>query len=420
MRFIHSADIHIDSPLSGLGVYDNAPVDLLRTATRSAFSQLVDRAIAERVAFVILAGDIFDGDWPDWNTGMFFVREMARLNEAGILVVVKRGNHDAELEQTRNLPLPPNVHVFPADRPFTFEHQVGDVKIAFHGQSYAHKATVDNLAGGYPAPLPGRLNIGVLHTGIEGHKDHASYAPCSLEQLRQKGYDYWALGHIHLHQVHHETPWIVMPGNLQGRHIRETGPRGAMLVTCEQGELRRPERVYVDVVRWALVEVDITEAATREEAVARATKAFEQTMEAAEGRPVACRLVLTGKSKAHGQLFGQEQTLRAELTAQAVAVGGDDLWIEKIMVKSQPALDEFAIAAGGDALAELQKLLARAATDEELATALRVQFATLVVKMPPDIFEQDVQALKAVRDGNFVALVEEVAPSLLNRIVQEA
>jgi len=420
MRFIHAADLHIDSPLSGLGSYEDAPIELFRTATRLAFSELVNKALRERVSFVILAGDIFDGAWKDWNTGMFFVRETARLREAGIHVIVKRGNHDAELDQTMSLPLPDNVHVFRSNAPETFSFEfTGGVKVALHGQSFARAAVVDNLASSYPPVIPGSINIGVLHTGLEGHTEHASYAPCSLEQLRLKDYQYWALGHIHQHQIYNETPWIVMPGNLQGRHIREPGARGAVLVNTEHGELQRPERFFVDVVRWDVVHVDISGCTTREEAVRRAAQAFEKAVEGAQGRPLACRVQLTGKSEAHAQIFGREQQLRAELTAQALAVARDALWIEKVKVQSAPAVDSTIIASRADALADLQTLFDQAKQDPDLMTTLQQEFELLLSKMPPDVFKQDVSALNAVKEGRLGELVAKVAPSLLDRIMQE-
>ena len=204
------------------------------------------------------------------NTPLFFVRQMARLDRAGIPVYVLRGNHDAESELGGKLPLPANVHLFSAKVPETFQLTLPEVKVALHGQSFRTAAVTENLVREYPPAIPGWLNIGVLHTGLEGGTVHATYAPCSLEELTRKGYQYFALGHIHAHGVLCSDPWVVMAGNLQGRSVRETGPRGAVLVTYEDGELLPPERLFVDVVRWSVAEVDLTTATTRAEAVDRA------------------------------------------------------------------------------------------------------------------------------------------------------
>ena len=255
-RFLHAADIHLDSPLCGLPLYPGATVDSLSSPTREAFSNLVDRAIQKKVAFVIIAGDLYDGNWKDFNTGIFFAAAMGRLREAGIRVVLLRGNHDAESQITRTLTLPDNVHSFSAEKAETIRFD--DLRVALHGHSYQHRETVGNLVHGYPAPEPGLLNIGVLHTALQGHPDHARYAPCSLDELKSKGYAYWALGHVHERKVLNEDPHIVFPGNLQGRNIRETGAKGAVLVSSEDGLITDVKWVDCNVVRWARVKVDAT------------------------------------------------------------------------------------------------------------------------------------------------------------------
>ena len=222
MKFIHAADIHLDSPLVGLSAYPDAPAERLRTATREAFERLVTRAIDEQVDFMVIAGDLYDGDWKDYHTGLFFVRQMGRLRQAGIPVYLLYGNHDAESEVTRSLQLPDNVQVFSARRAETF--RLDTLQVALHGQSFKLAATTDNLVPSYPAPVPGWLNIGVLHTALEGNAQHASYAPCSQAELHAKGYQYWALGHVHAYWVAQGDVTIAYPGNLQGRSIRETGP----------------------------------------------------------------------------------------------------------------------------------------------------------------------------------------------------
>ena len=204
MKFIHTADIHVDSPLVGLAAYQNAPVASLRTATRDAFSALVDLAIDEAVDFMVIAGDLYDGAWKDYNTGHYFVREMGRLNQAGVPVYLLHGNHDAESEMTKRLTLPPNVHLFDSKKPGSY--RIEALRVALHGRSCREAATLDNLAIGYPDAVPGWLNIGVLHTALEGYAAHPRYAPCSLAELTAKGYDYWALGHVHEFALLQQNP----------------------------------------------------------------------------------------------------------------------------------------------------------------------------------------------------------------------
>ncbi|MCB1796433.1 MAG: DNA repair exonuclease, partial [Candidatus Competibacteraceae bacterium] len=108
MRFLHAADLHLDSPLRGLDRYEGAPVDEVRGATRRAFENLIAVARRERVDLVVIAGDLYDGDWPDYNTGLFFIKGVAQLAEEGIPVAIVRGNHDAASRLTKALRLPAN------------------------------------------------------------------------------------------------------------------------------------------------------------------------------------------------------------------------------------------------------------------------------------------------------------------------
>ena len=178
MKFIHAADIHLDSPLDGLSAYTDAPLTLLRTATREAFTRLITEAIDQAVDFMVLAGDLYDGTWRDHNTGIFFCGEMGRLKKAGIPVYLLFGNHDAESEMTKKLQLPDNVFVFEARKPCTW--RIEPLRVALHGQSFRQKETTENLATDYPPPLAGWFNIGVLHTALEGNAAHARYAPLQL------------------------------------------------------------------------------------------------------------------------------------------------------------------------------------------------------------------------------------------------
>jgi DNA repair exonuclease SbcCD nuclease subunit len=171
-RFIHAADIHLDSPLLGLSAYQGAPVEVLRSATRSAFTRLIDVAIEEEVDFLVIAGDLYDGTWKDFNTGIYFARQMGRLAKAGIPAFLLYGNHDAESEITKQLTLPPNVKAFSSRKAET--HRIENLEVALHGRSFREAATTENLAVDYPAAIPGWLNIGVLHTALEGDAAHAT------------------------------------------------------------------------------------------------------------------------------------------------------------------------------------------------------------------------------------------------------
>lgn len=417
MKFIHAADIHLDSPLSGLASYKDAPAELLRTATRDAFTKLVDEAIEDAVDFMVIAGDLYDGNWKDYNTGHFFCREMGRLNKAGIPVYLLYGNHDAESEMTKKLSLPPNVHLFETRKPSTF--QIESLRVALHGRSFREAATTENLATGYPQPIPGWLNIGVLHTALEGNAAHATYAPCSLAELTAKGYDYWALGHVHEHAVLQQNPWVVFPGNLQGRHVRETGPRGAILVTADETGIHSVERLLVDVLRWHVVDVDAGLARTLDEVVRLVGQAFESLISTTPSdRYLSVRVRITGKTPAHGELFGLEPHLRGEILGQAAAVGIDRLWVEKVRIETEPTADPEDIRARSGAIADLQSLLEEAPQDEALLASLADDLRQLVDRAPIELI-QALPEFQAIRKGDLASIVKSISPGLLAHLARE-
>lgn len=411
MKFIHAADIHLDSPLQGLTAYPDAPADSLRTVTREAFSRLVDGAIEEAVDFMVIAGDLYDGNWKDYNTGHYFCREMGRLHRADIPVYLLYGNHDAESEMTRKLILPDNVHVFETRKAGTF--RLESLKVALHGRSFKEAATTENLAASYPEPVAGWLNIGVLHTALEGYDAHARYAPCTLAELRQKGYDYWALGHVHEHAILDREPWVVFPGNLQGRHIRETGARGAVLVMADDAGIRSVERLWVDVLRWQSLDVDAMAAATLEDVTRLTGQALDRALAATPDPLRLCvRVTLQGRTAAHGELFGLEAQLRQEVLAQAAARGAERLWVEKIRLRTQPLDDPARLASRQDAIADLQTFLDQAPEDEALLKSLLDDLRPLVDKAPRELIAA-LPVLNDIRNGRIDPIVRAVTPDLL-------
>src|SRR5258708_3749986 len=262
-RFIHAADIHLDSPLRGLSRYEGLPIDEIREASRSAFDKLIRFACSEKVDFVVIAGDLYDSDWKDMGTGLYFAKAMGRLGAAGIPVFLIRGNHDAVSVLTRSLPLPENVHVFSDRTAETKELEA--LRVALHGRSFGARREVDDITPTYPEPISGVFNIGILHTSLGGYAEHETYAPCNMATLEAKGYDYWALGHVHEHAILNTSPYVVFSGDLQGRHIREHDPKGAVLVEMDDGEVMRAEHIPLDEFRWATVAVDCTDVEQLEE-----------------------------------------------------------------------------------------------------------------------------------------------------------
>ncbi len=380
-RFLHAADLHLDSPLRGLVRYPGAPVERLQSATRAAFVRLVDAALQHEVAFVIVAGDIFDGEWPDYASGLWFNSEVKRLTEAGIEVFLLRGNHDAASRVTRALSLPRGVHSFATAAPET--RRLERFEVAIHGQGFAEQHVYENLARTYPAPVAGWLNIGVLHTGLEGYEGHGVYAPCTLAELVTKGYDYWALGHIHQRQVLHTEPWVVFPGNLQGRHVRELGAKGATLVHVANGRIQALEELHCDVARWAHVAVDAGPCTTTTELLAAVESALASACASADDRLVAARVSLLGATALDGHLRAERERIVNEVRALGQQVS-DELWIEKVLVETsgpEAATQDSAI----DTLVEAVRC---AELDDELIADLSVKLRGFAAKLPPPLAER--------------------------------
>jgi len=338
VRFIHAADLHIDSPLRGLDVYEDAPKEIIRSASRRALENLVELAIQEEVAFVLISGDLYDGAWKDFQTGIFVIRQLSLLGQAGIQTFIVSGNHDAESVITKALRHPQGVYVFPTRSPESVS--LDGLLVTIHGQGYGKKAVTTDLSQNYPAPVAGHFNIGMLHTSLTGRPHHAPYAPCTVEGLQNRGYDYWALGHVHKHEIVHKDPYIVYPGNIQGRHVRETGPKGCTLVTVEEGQICDIQFQVLDVLRWFHLLVDLTDMLTGTASLNLVDQALRDALEEADGRPIAVRVELTGACGAHWEFFKDSHRWTNEIRAAGYNIDAEMVWVEKVKFNTLPPRSE--------------------------------------------------------------------------------
>lgn len=388
MRFLHAADLHLDSPLRGLARYDGAPVDRLRTATRAALERLTDRALDEKIDFLLLAGDLYDRDWQDFHTGLFFREQMARLHRAAIPVFIVQGNHDAQGVISRQLSLPPNCHVFSAAAAET--RRIDALAVAIHGRSFPDRSVEEDFVPGYPAPLPGYFNIGLLHTSLNGRQGHDTYAPTSLAALANKGYDYWALGHVHAREVVCEhNPRVVFPGNLQGRHANETGAKGCERVTVENGHINS-EAVALDVARWHQLHLNVDGIASVEALHAAFRAAIAPLLAGAGDRLHAVRINLSGATDLSALEARQPGTLAAELRGAAQDVAEAEIWIEQVRLALNIPHDRAEAAARQDAIGELVRLVDSLAADAtDLQQWAQGVFGDVFNTLPPEVKTDD-------------------------------
>jgi exonuclease SbcD len=372
-RFLHAADLHLGSPFLGLAQKDDDVAARFASASRSAFEDLITQAIEEDVSFVVIAGDIFDGEWKDASIGLFFNRQLARLSNRNIPTYLLRGNHDAESLVTRSLTWPERVFEFSPRRPQT--HRIKDLRVALHGRGFPHREVVENYAVNYPEPVAGWFNIGVLHTAC-GRAGHENYAPCGVADLAARGYDYWALGHVHAFEIVSEDPWIVYPGNLQGRSIRECGERGAVIVEVTDGIVANVRRVVTDRARWAEIHVDASPHDDQHSLLRAVETGLRPHAAAAAGRLLAVRVVLTGATRLHSRFVADREHLRDEVEAAAQRCAAD-IWLERLRIDTTEPQQ----TARDAALTEID--LAAALKDCEADAALRMRVADLV-KMVQD------------------------------------
>ena len=391
LRFLHAADVHLDSPLHGLSRYEGLPVDDIRSATRAAFDNLIQCAIDEAVDFVVIAGDLFDGDWRDMSTGLYFAGAMGRLDQAGIPAFLLAGNHDAASVISRTMPWPPNVRLFGARKPET--HRLPNLAVSVHGQSFPTPIVTDNLVLAYPPADDHAFNIGMLHTALAGRPGHAAYAPCSLDDLRSKGYEYWALGHVHEFEVVSQAPHVVFPGNVQGRTIREIGPKGAVIVTVVDREVTEIARVELDVIRWVGLDVDITDA--RDDEVQDLVRAALARLHGANGsgRPLIARVSLVGKTPAAGTLHDRAAGLRDDVRAIASALS-PDLYVEKVKVLVSEPMREV-VTIGED----LGSLIEEAAADLGLAALIQADLEKFLLAASTTLGRPEEGELRAAASG---------------------
>jgi DNA repair exonuclease SbcCD nuclease subunit len=411
-KFLHAADIHLDSPLQKLDKYEGAPVEELRGATRRAFENLVELAIGEEVDFVLIAGDLYDGDWKDYNTGLFFMSQMSKLREANIPVFIIAGNHDAASKITKKLRLPETVNLFPSNKPRTICME--NLEVAIHGQGFASPAVKKDLSAKYPPRIKDCFNIGLLHTCVTGRAGHEPYAPCKVEDLKSKGYDYWALGHVHKREILQEDPMIVFPGNIQGRHVRETGPKGCVLVKVDNKGRAKTYFRSLDVARWFVVETDASSSETGYEVVDSVCNHLESLMEENEGLPLVTRIEIAGESKAHNELASNLEKWTGEIRSAALDTSGGGIWVEKIKVHTHTPIDPPASGPVGELLHYIDQM----SDDQDRLKDLAGVLKDLDKKLPRELKEGE--EVFSLDNPVWVSeMLDQVRPMLVRRLMKK-
>ena len=375
LRFVHAADLHLDSPFRGIRSEAPAHVaDALGRATFAAYRNIIDLCLQERVDALLVAGDIYDGADRSLRAQLRFVDGLAQLDEAGIRSFICHGNHDPLDGWEARLDLPegcvrfgPEVEGFPV---FPDEPERATV----YGVSYPTREVRENLAPHFAGPGPGQgFRIGLLHANVGGNRDHDSYAPCSVADLAETGLDYWALGHVHTRQTLREAgPTIVYPGNPQGRHPNEPGARGVYLVEVDdQGGILLEFRP-MDLVRWETLSLDIGALETEQALLDAVNELAEEALADADGRCVVARLELVGRGHLHRDLRARDsvEAIREQLNEQYDGRGAW-LWCEGIRLATAPPVDRELALQREDFVGDLVRLSGELRETNEDVTEFR-------------------------------------------------
>ena len=373
IRFVHAADLHLDSPFTGLKAAAPENVaDRLYNATFNAYDNIINLCIAEQVDALLIAGDVYDGADRSLRAQLKFIEGLQKLDAKGIRSFVCHGNHDPMDGWQARLDYPPSCRRFGPEWEGAPVFEDAPERAVVHGISYPRREVTENLALRLGKVDPGPISIGLVHANVNNDTGHAAYAPCSLDDLAQSGIDYWALGHVHSRQVPGERePAVVYPGNPQGRHPNETGARGVYLVEVDDGGNVHLEFRAMDAVRWESLRIDIGKSETEQELLEAMHEGMQGVLDGADGRSLVVRIVLTGR----GEL---NRHLRRPNTIEDLveAINGEwaekspFAWCERIEDASTSPFDREARLKGSDFLAEVLRTADRAKTDSELLAGL--------------------------------------------------
>lgn len=411
-RFVHTADIHLDSPLRSLSLRNPDLAELIGNATRQALVRIVDLCLEEQVDALIIAGDLYDGDQTSMKTARFLATQMQRLHEAGIQVFKIRGNHDALSRITQELVLPPSVKVF-SGRAEAVELQKQAQSVAIHGLSFAKPQAPESLLPKYKAPVPGAVNIGIMHTSLAGAPGHDLYAPCSVSELHASGFHYWALGHIHQRTHHAGERTVIMPGMPQGRDINEAGEKSVTLVTVrDDGSVGIEERL-TSIAQFSRIDVDVRDIADWAELVSHIGSALERERARTASNHLVARLRLIGETPLAWTMRRDVDLLQAEAEQRAERTGR--VWIEKLELDVKPP-GAPASTTGADPVLELQQIIREQVIP---TTGYKEQVRELVNQLLDDLPAEARQIAGADQDEREAfldALILEGSEVILSRL----
>ncbi|MDA0836259.1 MAG: DNA repair exonuclease [Planctomycetota bacterium] len=377
LRFIHAADLHLDSPFIGLeqlGEGFEHVASTLREATFRAFDTVIRLCIEKQVDFLLVAGDVYDGADRSLKAQLSFREGLVRLSKAGIHTFVIHGNHDPLNGRISDLKMPDLVTVFGSKLSSESYKKDGESVARVHGISYPKRDISPAFGKGFKREGPEPFQIGLFHCNAGGQEGYDPYAPRTVEELTESGLDYWALGHIHENKILKErNPFIGYPGNTQGRHINESGRRGCFIVTVsEDGKTSDRELVATDAVRWLRGALDISSMETVDDLTIALESKVDELQELAEGRNSIARVTLSGRGPMHSTLSNSSDA--QEILSRLRDSGASEspfVWIEKLDIQTRPAVDIEKRRESPDFLGDLLNLIQEFRTSPQCLDQLK-------------------------------------------------
>jgi DNA repair exonuclease SbcCD nuclease subunit len=380
-RFVHTADLHLDSPLRSLALRNPDLAGLIGDASRQALIAIVDLCLEEQVDALIIAGDLYDGEQTSMKTARFLAGQLQRLHQAGVAVFKIRGNHDAMSRIANELVMPPSVKLFRGHAE-AVEIVKGGLPVAIHGLSFAKPQAPESLLPKFRPPVGGAVNIGVMHTSLNGSAGHDVYAPCNVADLHASGFDYWALGHIHQRSQHPGQATVIMPGMPQGRDINEAGAKTVSLVTVAEDRTITVEERLTSIAAFERVDVDLSGIDAWRDAVTAIEAALGVQRDLTAAPHLVARLKLHGRTPLAWQIRRDVDRMQNEAEHRGERIGRT--WIEKLELAVEPPAAGTETAAA-DPVIELGALM----RDEVIARSgfrddIREMVRELLADLPPE------------------------------------
>ena len=380
LRFVHAADLHLDSPFVGIkAVAPEHVAYALHDATFSAYENIVKLCIDERVDALLVAGDVYDSSDRSLRAQLKFFAGLKQLHDAGIRSFVCHGNHDPLDGWEARLDYPPSCTRFGAEFEAAPVFEDEPERAVVHGISYPTRDISDNLVRGLGKVDSNTFSIGLMHTNVDGNANHGSYAPCSLDDLKLSEISYWALGHIHTRQIlSDQSPAVVYPGNSQGRHPNESGARGVYLVEVDRAKNVQLDFRAVDTVRWERSVLNISQMETEQELLDSLDQSMTDAQGDAVGRPVVLQVTLAGRGSLHSVLRRPNfiESLIEDLNGEWEG-GTPFAWCERIEDETVAPFNRQERIEGSDFVAEVLRTVDRAKDAPELQERLRDGFSDL-------------------------------------------